>query len=300
MLTVEAGKRIALANVLFATDFSPCSNSAFPYALSIARQFEGKLHAAHVLPSTTELLLMSPETWPALSVRLAEDEEKMAEQYFKELEKQLHGFPYEILMPRGDVAAAIAHIIDERKIDLLVLGTHGRVGVSKLLLGSIAEEVIRRAACAVLSTGPNISKLAIGEIPFQHILFATDFSDNSRAALAHALSLAEEDQAQLTLLHIAEHPAAGIPDLEEVKALLRLRLEGMVPTEANDWCHTECLVEFGRQFEPPAAPILQVARERAADLIVLGVRPIRGRTGIVTHLASTQATCPVLTVRGGK
>src|SRR5208282_5444485 len=130
--TVEVGKRITLKNVLFATDFSPCSNAALPYALSVASQFGATLHATHVMPTIAEMVLMSPDGWPTMA--------------------------------------------EEAKIDLLVLGTHGRSGVRKLILGSVAEEVFRRAACPVLSVGPNVSCKAKGEIQFQQILFATDLS----------------------------------------------------------------------------------------------------------------------------
>jgi nucleotide-binding universal stress UspA family protein len=299
MRTVETGKRISLTNVLFATDFSPCANAALPYAMSVARQFGATLHAAHVMPTVAEMLLMSPESWPTL----AEQEARRAQTYFKELGKQMQDLPHEVLLPRGKVGAALAQLIEERKIDLLVLGTHGREGFSKLILGSIAEEVFRRTACPVLSIGPNVPA-RIGAIEFQHILFATDFSADSLAALPYAVSMAEEDQAQLLLLHVVEDPAAAIPDREEVKATLIRRLKGLVPREAETWCHVECLLEFGRHFAPPADRILEVANERAADLIVLGVRPVRGKLGFVTHQASTtaqiltQSACPVLTVRG--
>ncbi len=302
MQTVEVGKRITLKNVLFATDFSPCSNAALPYALSVASQFGATLHATHVMPTIAEMVLMSPDGWPTMA---EEADEKRVQACFEQLEKQFQGLPHEVRMARGKVGTALAQIIEERKIDLLVLGTHGRSGVRKLILGSVAEEVFRRAACPVLSVGPNVSCKAKGEIQFQHILFATDLSDDSLAALPYAVSLAEEDQAQLLLLHVVEQPAAGIADLEEVKATLMLRLQELVPPEAEPWCHVECLLEFGRQFAPPADRILEVAKARAADLIVLGVRPVRGKLGLVTHLASTtaqiltQAACPVLTVRGG-
>jgi len=300
MHTVEAGRRIALNNILFATDFSPCSNAALPYALSVARRFGATLHVAHVMPTDAEMLLMSPESWPPA----VEDEDKRIQFYIGQLEKQLQGLPHDVLTPRGKVADALAQIVDEREIDWLVLGTHGRAGVGKLFLGSVAEEVFRRAPCPVLSVGPNASSKLGAELQFQHILFATDFSEDSVAALPCAVSLADEDQAQLALLHVVEQPAAGIVDLEEVKTALMRRLQDLVPPEAELWCHSDCLLEFGRQFAPPADRILEVASERAADLIVLGVRPVHGKLGLGTHLASTtaqiltQAACPVLTVRG--
>ncbi len=301
MHTVEAGRRIALKNILFATDFSPCSNAALPYALSVARRYGATLHAAHVMPTKAEMVLMSPESWPTV----AEEEDKRIQAYIDQLETQFQGLPHHVLTPRGKVADALAQIVEEREIDLLVLGTHGRSGVGKLFLGSVAEEVFRRTACPVLSVGPNVSSKPDGEIQFQHIVFATDFSEDSLAALPYAVSLAEEDQAQLALLHVVEQPAAGIADLEKVKASLMRRLKGLVPPEAEPWCHAQCLLEFGRQFAPPAERILEIAGDQAADLIVLGVRPVHSKLGLVTHLASTtahiltRAACPVLTVRGG-
>jgi nucleotide-binding universal stress UspA family protein len=300
MNTVEAGKRIALNNILFATDFSPCSNAALPYAVSVARRYGATLHAACVMPTEADVLFMSPESWPAA----AEAEDRWIQGHIEQLEHQLQGLTHDVLTPRGNVADALAQIIEAREIDLLVLGTHGRTGVRKLVMGSVAEEIFRRAACPVLSVGPNVSCEPNDEIKFRRILFATDFSEDSLAALPYAISLAEEDQAQLELLYVVEQPAAGIADLEAVTASLMRRLKQLVPPEAEPWCHAECVVEFGRQFAGPAERILEVAEDRAEDLIILGVRPVRGKLGLVTHLASTtaqiltQAACPVLTVRG--
>jgi len=299
MRTVPAGKRIALKKVLFATDFSSCSDTALSYALSVARRYAAMLYAAHVMSTKAEMVLLAPETWPTM----ANEEDKRVRTCFKQLEKQLQDLPHEVLMPRGKVASALAQVIEERRIDLLVLGTHGRAGVGKLFLGSVAEETFRRAACPVLTAGPHVSSKPDGAIRFQRVLFATDFSDGSLAALPYAFSIAEEDRATLTLLHVVEQPAAGIADLEEVTAALMLRLQQLVPPEAAPWCRAECLLEFGQQFAFPAQRILEVAKNQAADLIVLGVRPVQGKLGLTTHLASTtaqiltQAQCPVLTVR---
>jgi nucleotide-binding universal stress UspA family protein len=101
-----------------------------------------------------------------------------------------------------------------------------------------------------------------------------------------------------------EQPAAGIIDAATVTASLLRRLRELIPPDAEPWCHAECLVAFGQVHASPADRILEVAKDKAADLIVLGVRPAHGDLGLVTHLASTtgriltQAVCPVLTVRG--
>ena len=299
MKAIEAGRRVALKNILFSTDFSSCSNAALPYALSIGRRFEAKLFVAHIMPTAAEMFT-APDVWPTAF----EEEEKKVKEYMDRMEKQMQGLPHDMLTARGKVSDALAQIIDRHAIDLLVLGTRGRSGIGKLLLGSVAEDVLRRAACPVLSVGPDVSSEPGDEIRFRRILFATDFSDESLAALPYAISLAEEDQAQLSLLHVIEHPAAGIVDLEAITASAMRRLKGLVPAEAEPWCHAECLIEFGQQLTPPAERILDVAADRDADLIVLGVRPVHGNFGLVTHLASTtahiltQAACPVLTVRG--
>ena len=301
MHTVESGKRITIANILFATDFSQCSNAAVPYALSAASRYGATLHAAHILPTLTESVLMSPESWPP---PLNTEPEEQVKKDIEELEMRLQGLPHQILTPRGEAADVLAQIAHEHEMDLLVLGTHGRAGVGKFFHGSIAEEVLRHADCPVLSVGPHVLHPPDGEIHFQHILFATDFSQHSLAALPYALSFAEEDEAQLALLHVIEQPAAGILDLEAVKASLIHRLHELIPADVEPWCRTECMLEFGRQFAPPAERILEIAKEQAVDLIVLGVRPVHGKLGLTTHLASntarilTEAACPVLTVRG--
>ncbi len=301
MHTLEAGKRIAFKRLLFATDFSPCSDAALPYALAVARRYAAMLYAAHVMPTKAEMVLLSPETWPTL----IEEQDKQVRAHFKQLDCQLQEFPHEVLMPIGKVALQLTQVVEERRIDLLVLGTHGRAGVGKLLLGSVAEEILRRVPCPVLTVGPHICSKPQGEIQFQRVLFATDFTDHSLAALPYAISLAEEDQAQLVLLHVVEQPAAGIADLQQVTSSLTRRLQRLVPAEALPWCRAEYLLEFGQQFAPPAQRILEVSKSHAADLVVLGVRPVHGNSGLTAHLSSTtaailtQAACPVLTVRGG-
>ena len=299
MKTLEAGKRIALKNVLFATDFSPYSNVALPYALAIARQYGSKVFGAHVAPAE-DYLFAAPEAWAA-KIDRSEDLQQEATAL---LEDQLRGVPHETLFEIGDVWNVLSRIIEEKDIDLLVVGTHGRTGTKKLLLGSVAEKIFRQAGCPVLSVGPNAPSSAAGEIRYQNILLATNFGEESLAALPLALSLSEEHQTRLALLHVVEASAAGIVDSEEVKSTLTRRLRGLVPAEAEPWCDVQCMVEFGHQFARPAERIVEIARTWEADLIDLGVRPPHGPLGVVTHMTHTtaqhivaQAACPVLTVR---
>ena len=301
MKTLEAGKRIALKNILFATDFSAYSNAALPYASAIARQYGARLYGAHIVPSE-DYLVTAPDLWPAH----IQEEKQLQQEVTARLDEQLRGVPHETLFGIGDVWNALSRMLGEYDIDLLVVGTHGRTAVRKLLMGSVAEKIFRQATCPVLTVGPNVP-MKNGQSQFQRILFATDFSKESLAALPYAFSLAEEDQSQLALLHVVAHPSETIPDLEEVSASLMRRLKELAPTDAQPWCHLEFLVEFGHlwQFATPAERILEVARDRAADLIVLGVRPKHGAVTTVTHLTHTtaqyivaHAPCPLLTIRG--
>jgi nucleotide-binding universal stress UspA family protein len=136
----------------------------------------------------------------------------------------------------------------------------------------------------------------------KEILYATDFTPASRAAAPYAISLAQEHQAHLVLLHVIETPRAGelAHGGEFVSATMQL-LRDLVPPEAELWCEPEHVVDYGS----PADLILKLAEQRHAHLIVLGVRKPEGSLGLATHFARataykvvSQASCPVLTVRG--
>jgi nucleotide-binding universal stress UspA family protein len=131
-------------------------------------------------------------------------------------------------------------------------------------------------------------------------LFATDFSKPCEAAAPFAVSLAEENDAHLILLYVA--PKAGLKQGELANiADVTQRLDDIVPSDARKWCHPSPSVQYG----DAADRILEVAIERGADLIVLGVRDAAGHLGAATHLERAtahkvvaHAQCPVLTVRG--
>jgi nucleotide-binding universal stress UspA family protein len=90
------------------------------------------------------------------------------------------------------------------KTDLLVLGTHGRGGVKKVLLGSVSEEMVYSAHCPVLTVGPDVSPKPMPELRLRRILCATDLLPSSAKALAYALWMAQQEHAQLTVLHSIE------------------------------------------------------------------------------------------------
>jgi len=206
-----------------------------------------------------------------------------------------------VLVEEGDVWSVLASVVEKNEIDLIVAGTRGRTGMTKLVLGSHAEEIFRRAPCPVLTVGPHSSAHLPHGASIKEILYATDFSPESNAAAPYAISLAQEYQAHLTLLHVIADPKTG--DLlrpPELVASSERLLRGLVPPEAELWCEPRFVVEQG----PAAETILDFARLRKADLIVLGVRRPSGIPGAATHLpvatahkVVSGAGCPVLTAR---
>jgi nucleotide-binding universal stress UspA family protein len=298
MQTVEAGRRIALRNILFATDFSPYSNAALPYALAIAHQYGARLYGVHVL-AADDYMFVAPETWPARVQR----EEELQKAAIERLEEQLRGVPHQAVCGEGDVWDVLCQLTGKHEIDLVVVGTHGRTGARKLFLGSIAEKVFRQASCPVLTVGPNVVPQRKSVAEFNQILFATDFGAESVAAASYAISLAKEHQARLSLLHVVDRSKTDLtlPVTAEDLNLHMHRLQELVPPDAGLWCRPEYFIESGA----PAERILQFTAAHDVDLIVMGVRPALGALSVVTHFAHTtvqqivaHATAPVLTVRG--
>ncbi len=298
MATPALGARVVFKSILLLTDFSEPSESALPFAVGIARAYGAKLHAIHIL-------LPAPSAYltPEATVAALESEEERAQDAMRQLEAHLSGLPYDTAIER-DVAVwpAIEQAISAERVDLLVLGTHGRTGAQKLLLGSVAEEIFRRAEVPVLTIGPHVRSSSHNDARFRRILFATDFSTHSLAAWPHALSLAQENQSRLLLLHVDATKAHGHTSTSEDAAKqMRSHLEALVPLNAAVWFQPEIAIEHG----DPRVKILDAATDWRADLIVLGVRSAAGRLGAATHLDRAiahnivaHAACPVLTVRG--
>jgi nucleotide-binding universal stress UspA family protein len=290
--TLNTCTQIAFKNILFATDFSRVSNLALPYAVEIARRSGATIHAVHVIAPDI-YPLVPPTEWQ----QIAEEEKEFRDRTTKNLEAELEGLSHEFLSLEGDIWRCIARVIEDRSIDLLVLGTHGRTGIQKALMGSVAEKIFRQAMCPVLTVGAHVCARAThaAAAELNCILYATDFSSESFAAAPYAIYLAKEHRAELVLLHAVQKADVG----EATDAFQTLR--DVVPLGAGLWPRPWCTVESG----PPEDCILSVAERDRADLIVLGVRGSDGHLTRTTHFSNsvaykimTQATCPVLTVRG--
>ncbi|HZR32649.1 MAG TPA: universal stress protein [Terriglobales bacterium] len=311
LLEQKTSSSVAIKNVLFATDFSAASSAALPYAIAICQHYESMLHAEHVM--FPQALFVAPEvTDPQVIDSMYESARLRAEKEMKRLGSHLSGVPHRLHLGIGDVWEVLAETARANNIDLVVVGTHGRTGVEKIVMGSIAEDIFRHARCPVLTVGPKISgrsksRVICGtggdcspiDIEFRQIVFATDFSPHSLAAAPYAVSLAQEFGARLTLLHVLDYKVAG-PRPAVIERTVN-RLTDLVSEEAGLWCTPIPMVKFGAA----ADCILETAADRGADLIVMGVRPATGLNGAGTHLpwaiahrVVSLANCPVLTIRG--
>jgi nucleotide-binding universal stress UspA family protein len=209
----------------------------------------------------------------------------------------LEGEHYELFLLEGEVTQSLLDFAHQKDIDLIVVGTHGRSGLGKMLMGSVAERVFRQSPVPVLTVGPQLHAQTRG-LPPRNILVPADFSPASDRASRYACALAKEHNAKLTLLHVLD-PGNYKYEGDRRRALPEIEKKLMQPISASAGSLKPCCrTELGRVVPT----ILQVAAETRADLLVMGVRPW---TGLLDRLmwphayaVVRDAPCPVVTVRG--
>src|SRR5271156_2708247 len=284
MATLGYKTEIKLRNILYLTDFSGPSESALSFAITLGRGYGAKVHALHILLPTPYPYAYAA---PGFTAAALEAEEENAHAEMQKVESQLALLEHETNVERGiNVWPGVEQAIRDGAIDLIVVGTHGRTGADKLLLGSVAEEIFRRSPVPVLTVGPCVR------------------SDAHRGGRFRRVSLAQKHQAHLLLLLVMpkpEHPSADDNKrLAVCTAEAIQRLYEIVPYDAKSELSSEAVVEYGE----PAERILEITKQREVDLVVLGVREAK-HIGAATHLEGAiahkvvaHAPCPVLTVRG--
>lgn len=289
---------VRFGRVLFPTDFSPCSDRALTYLSRIAATYQSHVFILHVLPPEPRA---ASETVSDFAPHLFDLNRHEAEKHIRALENSgaLAGFDHSILLESGGLQETMADAIQRRAIDLVVIGTHGREGMKKLFLGSVAEEVSRQVPCAVMIVGPHVPP-AGPDFSFQHVLYATEFSAGSKNALRYALSIAQKQGVRLTLLHVCRFLEGGpLVSNDTVLAHERERLKALLPEDLQLPKPPTVIARIGITTET----ILRTARESDADLIVMGMHSTHALTTAthipwtVAHQIVCHASCPVLTVR---
>ncbi|MFB3916789.1 MAG: universal stress protein [Terriglobales bacterium] len=280
--------------ILLATDFSRYSAAAVPFATLFADYYDATVFATHVIPAETEPEI---ESEPGEQGEQARESAETRMQRFL-AENPLGEAPVETIITRGRVWDVLADVVEKEGIDLIVLGTHGRRGLSKLMMGSVAEHIFQMAPCPVLSVGGRARKTWGTEGKLSRILYATDLSTTSLNTLPYALSLAKVSDAELALLHVPESSPGGVTRAEE-SASLHARLNSLIPAHARAWCRCDTFVISG----DPAEVILRVAKEHNVDIVVIGGHRVEGRLYTVrvpittAYRVVSRADWPVLRVR---
>jgi nucleotide-binding universal stress UspA family protein len=294
-----------ITKILCPMDFSEYSARALEYASSLAEHYESRLYVQHVIP---ELATVYPY-FPSHGMVTADFDRSVrcdAEERLQEAvrDRAPNGLKAETAVSEGVVSDAILSFGETHKVDLIVMGTHGRRGLDHLMMGSVTERVLRRSNCPVLAVRRPahdfVDPKGSGDpVHIHKVLYCTDFSGPAKHALPYALSLAEEYEAELTLLHVIESEpkgfAPGLIPQATIDDLCRA-LKAQVPTDALAWCSVNPLVRTGRPYQQ----ISQVAAEQQTDLVVVGVRG-RGAAdlalfGSTTHRVIQMGPSPVLVV----
>lgn len=297
-----------IKTILCPIDYSDETEHAVAHATAIARWYQARIVGLHVF---------QPVFYPVPGLATAGyvGEPLPERESIAEMEKDVagvlraaekSGIPTEARVVQGDPARTIVAWSTSLPADLIVIGTHGASGFEHLVLGSVTEKVLRLARCPVMTIPPRARTTS--KLPFKHILCPVDFSDQSARALEYALSIAQESDAGLTVLHVLESPSDqeprtnrgfnvpeyGLFRAEEAKE----RLMQLIPESAAAWCTPQTMIAHGK----PYREILGIATDASMDLIVMGVH---GRNaldvmlfGSTTNQVVRRATCPVLTLRG--
>jgi nucleotide-binding universal stress UspA family protein len=289
---------VEFKHILCAIDLSDSSSRVIAYAAAVTAWFDARLTILHVVP-TSESVLASLPLQPD---ELIEQMRRLAEA------SHVTHADFAYTVEAGDPAATIVDQAVERAADLIAIGTHGRRGFDRLLLGSVAERVLRKAPCPILTVPPHAAEPRSGPAPFLRILCPIDFSARSLQAFGFALALARRGGGLLTVLHAVEWLAEEEPrththfEVPEYRGHLveqaRARLSSLLETETTAGCEVEPVVVVARAYKE----ILEAATKQQADLIVMGAQG-RGGVGLALFGSTTQhvlrgAECPVLTVHG--
>lgn len=279
--------RVTLRNVAVATDFSACSERAVEHALAVARHFGATIHFLHLVrPSKFAYV---PEMMPNLDEAATRDCDQLIDQLAKS--HRLEGIEFHRWVEQGEIEEVVGEFVRKQQIDLLILGTHGRSGVPRLLLGSAAQQIFHSVHCPVLTVGP-ASPGASLHLQLRRVLFSTDLSPESLSAVPWVVTAAQEWHTELDLLHVCSHDA---PEHSERLKILKARIDAAFAAQEHP--SVRCHMLSGK----PSIGVLGFAGRNHDDLIVLGLKPRRGLYSgpFWSHAYEIvrQAQCPVLSIR---
>ncbi|MBN2126154.1 MAG: universal stress protein [Deltaproteobacteria bacterium] len=298
--------RVHFRQIMCATDFSDISGHAVSYGIALAGEFKAKLILCHVIDLT------SASMYGEAALAVEEQRTRMQADALEDLVRRMGDPPveWEPVVAVGHAAQVITGIAGERGVDLVISGSHGRSGLKAFLLGSVTQRLMRTLPCPLLVIRSPECGFVSSEgsrITLKNILVGCDFSSDSDLAVQYGLSLAQEFQSQLHLVHVIEPPIyedmlaspAGTDEAvrQDLRDILREKLSSLIPEEAHTWCTPVPVLLAGQPHEE----LTKYAIVHDMNLIVLGVRG-HGLVetllvGSTTDRVLCRALCPVLSVR---
>jgi nucleotide-binding universal stress UspA family protein len=297
--------RVQFKKILCATDFSDFSNQTVNYGVALAKEFGARLIICHVIDLSSVAIYGEFQLDPVgQQNRIIEDANEQLEALTGDQQVE-----WEPLITVGKPADEIIRAVEENEIDLVISATRGRSGIKRLILGSVTERLLLTLPCPLLvlrSPEHDLLKAADQAIQLKKILVGCDFSPDSGQALNHALSLAQEFEAELHLVNVIEAPsqpnflkaeqATPAEIQEDFRQLLSQKLKDLVPEEARHWCSPQTNILEGQPYEELA----KYAESNGIDMIVMGIRG-HGLVktlflGSTTDRVVRRAPCPVLSV----
>lgn len=283
-----------LKTVVYATDFSLRSKNAGLYAARMAAYFSAKLLVTHAFTLAQA----------ALEVEIGD--RKLSQQR-RDLTRLLSGEAAVLgkdsieaipTLLEGDPEDVIPNLADRHEPSMIVLGTHGGGRLERGIIGSIAEKILRSTRWPALTVGPQVRPLSSQTLPFDRILFATDFTVAAASAAIYAVTFAQVFGAKIDVLNVIQDDAIEHPDrLFGLQTRFFSALDSLVPQSAKEFCNPRTYVAVGNAHDK----ILEHIREQSIDLLVLGIRKtshlsMEMRTSGAFRII-VDAACPVLTIR---
>lgn len=298
--------RVQIKRILCTTDFSDFSNQTIPLGSALAKEFDATLLICHVVELPFAAMYGEVQLDPiAQQARMTTAAHEMLARIVED--RAVQWTPHVVI---GHPADEIVRLVAEEQVDLVVSATHGRSGIKRLILGSVTERLMRTLSCPLLIVRERpqaFAGAAGGGFHPQTILVGCDFSSDSDLAFQYGLSLAQEFESELHLVHVIEPPvyqnvlsmedADGPVQREDIAPRLQRKLAGMVPMDARHWCSPVTVLLEGKADEE----LSRYAMSNAVDLIVLGVHGHglveKLFVGSTTDRVARQSKCPVLAVK---
>jgi nucleotide-binding universal stress UspA family protein len=283
--------------ILCPVDFSKSSSRAFDYALKLAKTYAGTVHLLYVVEPVVSAGYDVPVAYADVTADLQDAAKGHLRKFQARAEKT--GVKVTARVQLGDVDMELLRAVKKEKADLIVMGTHGRRGFERLILGSETERMIRKCPVPLMVVHAH-EKHGAAPANIRRILLTTDFSDGARDAAKHALSIAQGSKAKLTVLHVVPDLVveAGDKDREPLIRAIENEMQKLIPAEALKSVHVDTRVELGL----PAEVIPQVLANGKFDLLVMNIhgKNTRERTFIGSTaertLREVSGLCPVLLI----